>query len=84
VGNLAGLPSGGPAVLLAKGAWQTLMLPSERNERLVKRVGIAICLLMALYIIIWLIRFISGNFHKALEQRNVPMEDGRGRVVETG
>lgn len=82
--NLAGLPAGGPAVLLAKGAWQTLMLPAERNERLVKRVGIAICLLMALYIIIWMIRFISGNFHKALEQRNVPVDESRARVVETG
>ncbi len=60
------------------------MLPAERNERLVRRVGLAICILMAIYIIVWLVRFVSGNFHKALEQRNVPMEDGAARVMETG
>jgi len=60
------------------------MLPAERNERLVRRVGLAICILMAIYIIVWLVRFVGGNFHKALEQRNVPTEDGAARVMETG
>lgn len=58
------------------------MLPSERNERLVKRVGVAICVAMALYILVWLVRFIGGTFHKVMEQRDVPMEDGRALVVE--
>jgi hypothetical protein len=58
------------------------MLPGERNERLVRRIGFAILLLMALYIIIWLLRFIGGTFHKALDQRNVPTDQGRAPLVE--
>ena len=60
------------------------MLPGERNERLVRRIGFAILLLMALYVMFWLLRFIGGTFHKAVDQRNVPTEEGAARVVEMG
>ncbi len=58
------------------------MLPSERNERLVKRIGLAICIAMAIYILIWLVRFISGTFHRALEPRVAPFEEGAAHWVE--
>jgi hypothetical protein len=60
------------------------MLPAERNERLVRRVGFAILLLIALYIVIWLVRFVGGITHRALDQRNVPTDEGAVPFVETG
>jgi len=48
------------------------MLPSEKAERWVRRVGYAALILIALYILVWLARFIWGNYHKALEQRQFP------------
>jgi hypothetical protein len=50
------------------------MLPSEKAERWVRRVGYAALILIALYIVVWLTRFIWGNYHKALEQRQFPSE----------
>ncbi len=50
------------------------MLPSEKAELWVRRIGIAILILMALYIAIWGFRFISGRFRKAMEQREFPAE----------
>ena len=57
------------------------MLPSEKAEQWVRRVGYAALILMALYIIVWIFRFISGHYHKALEQRELPPE-ARAPVVE--
>jgi len=59
------------------------MLPAERNERLVRRIGFAILVVMALYIIIWVVRFVSGVTHKSLDQREVPTEEGAAPLVET-
>jgi len=57
------------------------MLPSEKAEQWVRRVGYAALILMALYIVVWMFRFISGHYHKALEQRELPPE-ARAPVVE--
>jgi len=57
------------------------MLPSEKSELWVRRVGYAALILMALYIIVWIFRFISGHYRKALEQREFPPE-ARAPVVE--
>ena len=48
-----------------------------------RRIGLAICIVMAVYIIVWLVRFIGGTFDKAMEQRDVPVDESRARVVET-
>jgi hypothetical protein len=50
------------------------MLPSEKAERWVRRVGYAALILIALYILVWVGRFIWGNYHKAMEQRQFPVE----------
>jgi hypothetical protein len=57
------------------------MLPSEKAELWVRRVGYAALILIALYIIVWLVRFVYGNYHKAMDQRQFPPE-GRAPVVE--
>jgi len=57
------------------------MLPSEKVERLIRRIGLAILVLIALYCLVWLVGFISRIFHRALEQREIPPE-ARSRVVE--
>ena len=58
------------------------MLPSEKAELWVRRVGYAALILMALYIVVWIFRFISGHYQKALEQREFPEEAKAARVVE--
>ena len=60
------------------------MLPAEKHERLVRRVGVIVLVLMAGYIIIWLVRFIGGIAHQALEQRSVPIEEGAAKALEIG
>ena len=50
------------------------MLPSEKAETWVRRVGYAALILIALYIVVWLTRFIWGNYHKALKQCQFPPE----------
>jgi len=55
------------------------MLPSEKAEIWVRRVGYAALILLALYITIWLVGFIYRNYHRALEQRQFPPE-ARARV----
>lgn len=57
------------------------MLPSEKAERWVRRIGYAALALMALYIIIWIAHFIVDNYGKAMKQREFP-EEGKARVVE--
>jgi hypothetical protein len=63
------------------------MLPSEKVERWIRRVGFAALVLMALYIVVWLTRFIWGISHEALEQRRHPAESattGAGQVSRRG
>ncbi|MFB3882158.1 MAG: hypothetical protein ACE149_12900 [Armatimonadota bacterium] len=48
-----------------------------------KRVGFAALVLIALYILIWLARFVWGNYHKALEQRQLP-PDARAPIMRLG
>jgi len=43
-----------------------------------------VLVLMAGYIIIWLVRFIGGIAHQALEQRSVPIEEGAAKALEIG
>jgi len=50
------------------------MLPSEKAERWVRRVGYAGLILIGLYIVIWIIRFITGIYSDALKQREFPPE----------
>ena len=57
------------------------MLPSEKADLWVRRIGYAALILIALYIIVWIARFIAGNYHKAMEQRQFPPE-ARAPVVE--
>ncbi|MFB3882113.1 MAG: hypothetical protein ACE149_12670 [Armatimonadota bacterium] len=57
------------------------MLPSEKSELWVRRIGIAVLVILALYIVVWLVRFIYGNYHKALQQRQLPPE-ARAPAVE--
>jgi hypothetical protein len=58
------------------------MLPSERNERLVWRISLALIILMALFVVIWTARFINRRAHRLLQQRNIPVDEGRARVME--
>jgi len=56
------------------------MLPSEKAERWVRRIGYAALVLIALYIVIWIAHFIVDNYGKAMEQRRFP-EEGRAPLV---
>jgi len=53
------------------------MLPSEKNERWAWRIGIAILILLALFIAIWIVRFVGRNAARVLKQRDIPTEEGR-------
>ena len=57
------------------------MLPSEKAERRIRMIGLAILAVMALYVLVWLVGFISRIFNRAVEQREGPPE-ARARVVE--
>lgn len=50
------------------------MLPSEKAERWVRRVGYAALILVVLYILIWIVRFIGGAYGRAMQQREPPPE----------
>jgi Na+-transporting methylmalonyl-CoA/oxaloacetate decarboxylase gamma subunit len=50
------------------------MLPSEKWELWVRRIGYTVLILMALYIIVWVVRFIGKNYGRAMEQREIPPE----------
>jgi Na+-transporting methylmalonyl-CoA/oxaloacetate decarboxylase gamma subunit len=50
------------------------MLPSEKAERWVRRVGYAALALIVLYIVVWAVRFVSGAYGRAMEQREPPPE----------
>jgi hypothetical protein len=59
------------------------MLPSEKAERWVRRIGYAALILLAIYILRWLVGFIGGTAQKALEQREEHLPESRAPVVET-
>jgi len=54
------------------------MLPSEKAERWVRRVGYAALALIALYIVVWLAGFISRATRRALQQREQAAESAAG------
>jgi Na+-transporting methylmalonyl-CoA/oxaloacetate decarboxylase gamma subunit len=56
------------------------MLPSEKSERLVRRVMTTALVLLVLFFLIWMIQFIVKNYSKALKQRELP-PDARTPVV---
>ncbi len=60
------------------------MLPSERSERLVWRVGLMLLLLMALFVVFWMVKFVRVRAHRLLQQRSIPVEEGRARLMEAG
>ena len=60
------------------------MLPSERNERLLWRVSVLLLVLMVLFLVIWTVRFIGRRANRLLEQRNIPVDDGRAGVAALG
>jgi formate-dependent nitrite reductase membrane component NrfD len=60
------------------------MLPSERNERLVWRVGVTLIVLMILVVLVWMVRFINRRAHRLLQQRNIPVDEGRVPVTGMG
>jgi len=59
------------------------MLPSEKAELFVRRLGYAVLVLIALYIIVWLFGFVSRAFRQVMEQREIP-EDARSPLVQVG
>ncbi len=50
------------------------MLPSEKAERWVRRIGYAALILVVLYVLLWITRFISGTYRRAMQQREPPPE----------
>lgn len=59
------------------------MLPSEKSERLVRRIGYLALILMAIFLIVWLVGFIARNVGRALEQREVPEEGEAAAAAAT-
>ena len=57
------------------------MLPAEKSELWVRRIGYVGLILMVLYIVVWIAHFIAVRYHKAMEQRQFPPE-AKARVVE--
>ncbi len=53
------------------------MLPAEKGERWVRRIGFLALFLMLAFIIWWIAAFIVRNVRTSLEQRRV-LEDARG------
>ncbi len=50
------------------------MLPSEKAERWVRRIGYAALILVVLYILLWITKFISSTYGRAMDQRRPPPE----------
>lgn len=57
------------------------MLPSERSEKWVRRLAWAALILVVLYLLIWMIRFIAPVFSDVMEQRKPPPEARRGTAM---
>ncbi len=58
------------------------MLPSEKAERWVRRIGYVALILLVLYIIRWLVGFVGGTARKAVEQRE-QLPEARAPVLES-
>ena len=52
------------------------MLPGEKAERWVRRIGYLALVVIAAFIILWLVGFINRSMRGYVEQREVP-EEGR-------
>jgi hypothetical protein len=52
------------------------MLPAEKAERWVRRIGYLALVLIAAFIILWLVGFINRSMRGYVEQRELP-EEGR-------
>jgi Na+-transporting methylmalonyl-CoA/oxaloacetate decarboxylase gamma subunit len=50
------------------------MLPSEKSERWAWRLVLTVFVLMALFILVWLVGFISRVFRQAVQQREIPAD----------
>ena len=50
------------------------MLPSEKIEKWVRRVLFAALILIVLYLVLWLVRFISPIWGRAVQDRQLPPE----------
>ena len=50
------------------------MLPSEKAERWVRRIGYLALILILLFVIWWLVGFIGRAARRSLEQREAPPE----------
>ncbi len=58
------------------------MLPGEKAERWVRRIGYLALVVIAAYIILWLVGFINRSMRGYVEQREVP-EEGRAPAAAT-
>jgi hypothetical protein len=52
------------------------MLPAEKTERWVRRIGYLALVLVAAFILLWLVGFINRSVRGYVEQREAP-EEGR-------
>lgn len=59
------------------------MLPAEKTERWVRRIGYLALVLIAAYIILCLVGFINRSVRGYVEQREVP-EEGRAPTAAAG
>lgn len=50
------------------------MLPSEKSERWVRRILFAALILIVLYLLFWLVRFITPIWRGVIQQRQPPPE----------
>jgi hypothetical protein len=57
------------------------MLPSEKAERWVKRIGYIALALLALYIVHWMFDLVRGTARQAVKQREDQFDDGRAPIV---
>jgi hypothetical protein len=58
------------------------MLPGEKAERWVRRIGYLALVVIAAFIILWLVGFINRSMRGYVEQREVP-EEGRAPTAAT-
>jgi len=56
------------------------MLPSERAERRVKRIGVIVLIIMALIFLTWMIGLLLRALRGSLEQRKLPEESNAPAV----
>lgn len=57
------------------------MLPSEKSERWAWRIGVAVLVIVILYLVIWVLRNVSHSLHRIHDAYN---KDVRAPLVELG